>query len=160
MKKGTPVKFIGNETRHAIEKTFVWDVAKISLTENMYLIEHPEGTLLNENTLKDFKGYNTDKLHFGKKYLAAKIDELIDLSEHPEGESIKNNIEMITTTLPKTYFEKIKDLVSTQKEQCVNNKTMIKIAQGMSEKDFNEMVEYFNELIKATDNALKQPQNV
>lgn len=162
MKKGTQVKFIGTEKKQSVEATYIWDVVIVSEKEKLYLIEHPEGMLLNEATIADFKGFNVEKLHHGKRYLAAYPNELIDLSntktETVESTTVK--IEMLTTVMPKAYFTEVKDLIEMQREQCLKSKTMLKLAQGISEEDFNEMIASFTQLITATENALNQTQNV
>lgn len=162
MKKGTQVKFIGTEKKQALESTYIWDVVYTSKTSKMYLIEHPEGMLLNETTIPDFKGFNIEKLHHGKRYIAAYSNELINLSNPQSQETVEPSIEieMIKTVMPKAYFQEVKDLIEMQRDQCLKSKTMLKIAQGISEEDFNEMIKSFTQLITATENALNQPQNV
>lgn len=150
MKKGTLVKFIGTETRQPIEKTYIWAVV-----ENLYLIEHPQGTEFKEETKKDFEGFDTSKLTIGKRYLLAHPQELIDLTA--PAETVTNTVvETITVTMPKEYFEQVKDFMTSQKEQCQSN-PIVKMQLGA---DFDNMINFYDELIKASDNALAQEQAV
>lgn len=169
MKKGTAVKFIGTENKSAIEKTYIWDIQIIKGNgttvpdETLYLIQHPQGALLTEETKKDFKGFNVDKLTPGKSYMAVYANEIIDL-DNPTS-NIQNpiintvqptpNVEMITVTMPKQYFQEVKDFLSSQKEQMETNK-MVKFS--MKKEEYNEMLNYFTEMIKATEAALLQTQ--
>jgi len=154
MKKGTAVKFIGTDKKSAIEKTYIWDVVETK-DATLYLIQHPEGTLFTPETKKDFEGFNTTKLTHGKSYMVAYANELIDLTEPIINNESSNN-QLITVTLPREYFEEIKNYLSVQKEQMETNKM---VRMTMKKEELAEAIHYFSEMIKTTENALSQPQN-
>lgn len=159
MKKGTAVKFIGTENREPVEKTYIWAIQKVSPIETIYLIEHPQGVLFNEATKKDFDGYDTSKLHEGKRYMAANAHELIDLTTKEETNTeIKNTeLEIITVKMPKIYFEQVKDFLTSQKEQLQSNEFMALLQ--MNKTEFNQMLKFYDDLIFDTNFALAQQNN-
>lgn len=157
MKKGTAVKFIGSETRTAIEKTFIWDVVTTK-NETVYLIEHPQGTLLSADTEKEFAGFNVSKLQHGKKYMAVEPREIISLdpvtTQEPTTPIVAQETEMITTTLPRAYFEELKEYLKHNREQLDNK--MVRLT--MKKDDYEAATKFFDQMILATDGALTQPQ--
>jgi hypothetical protein len=170
MKTGTAVKFIGAANKSPLEKTYIWDVATIKGNGTtikdtyMYLIQHPEGTLLTPESVKDFAGFKVDKLTMGKSYMAAEPHELIDLANPSSSAALANQetsdighptSDLITTTLPRQYFEEIKDYFVAQKEQLETNKM---VRMTMKKEDLNDAINYFTQMITATENALKQTQ--
>lgn len=161
MKKGSAVKFVGNETRSPYNKTYIWQVVNISENEIGYIIEHPEGTLLNEQTEKtDFTGIDTKKLHQGKRYMMAYATELIDLDAIAEAEKPKEAVVIpitpeldnteISLSLPKHVWESISNAVLTYKEITTQHKTLIIASGQLTEQDLNKSFEDCDKFVVLT----------
>ncbi len=147
--KGIAVKFEGANNLKAIKQTYVHAVATEDEINYFYLIEHPQGIVLCEQTEYKFQGFDTLKLKQGLKYVVAGETELEAIIQQTEIQNPQEQLgeqegidpqEQISITLPRCQWEATLGAIQTTIASLQQNKMLVLMQPDMTETIFNDII--------------------
>ncbi len=156
-KKGQLVSFDGANHLASLSKTFIHAVDTDDHINYFYLIEHPSGKILIDQTKHEFTGFDITKLKQGLKYISAQENELTAV-EQPKpavvesaAPIIKEQVidEPITFTTTKSVIDSIIGATASQYMAFKNNKIIVMMQAQLDD-------ETYNAILKSTETALIQ----
>lgn len=152
-----PVSFKPHEAGpREVPKTFVWDISSENGIDFYYLIQHPDGLELTDQSANQFIGYNVIRLKQGIKYLSASEKELTSLESNvslTQDNTAEINPSLnvpINVTLTKGEWETVALGMGMYETISKQQKALI-LMQGLTEQQYQLMladIEVFKKAMK------------